>query len=85
MNPMGKGVSLLALSFPRDYTLPMENVEDLIGGKIGEGLVRMGEMTEEQVLHVLGLQEGGDERLFGEIAVDLGFIDLDVVIRYLEQ
>ena len=63
----------------------MDEIEDLIGGKIGEGLIKMGEMTEEQVLFVLGMQEEGDKRLFGEIAVDLEYIDLDVVIRYLEQ
>ena len=63
----------------------MDEIEDLIGGKIGEGLVKMGEMTEEQVLLVLKMQEEGDERLFGEIAVEKEFIDLDVVIRYLEQ
>ncbi|MDC7221184.1 MAG: hypothetical protein PQJ59_14705 [Spirochaetales bacterium] len=63
----------------------MENIEDIIGGKIGEGLVKMGEMTPDQVKTVLQKQVDGDERLFGEIAVDLGFIDLDVIIRYLEQ
>ena len=63
----------------------MDNVEDLIGGKIGEGLIKMGEMTSLQVDDVLIRQERGDERLFGEIAVDLGYIDLDTVIRYLEQ
>jgi hypothetical protein len=63
----------------------MENVEDLIGGKIGEGLVKMGEMTEEQVQLVLKEQENGDDRLFGEIAVDMEFVDLDGIIRYLEQ
>jgi hypothetical protein len=63
----------------------MENVEDFIGGKIGEGLVKMGEMTEEQVQLVLKEQENGDKRLFGEIAVDMEFVDLDGIIRYLEQ
>ncbi len=63
----------------------MDNVEDLIGGKIGEGLMKMGEMTSLQVDDVLIRQERGDKRLFGEIAVDLGYIDLDTVIRYLEQ
>ncbi len=65
--------------------IPMENVEDIIGGRIGEALVRMGEMTQEQVDLILEKQAQGDDRLFGEIAVDLEFIDLDVVIRYLEQ
>jgi hypothetical protein len=63
----------------------MDNIEELIGGKIGEGLVKMGEMTPEQVKRVLQKQVEGDTHLFGEIAVNLGYIDLDVVIRYLEQ
>lgn len=61
------------------------DIEKLIDGRIGEGLVRMGEMTEAQVLKVLALQKDGDERLFGEIAVDMDFIDVGSVIRYIEQ
>ncbi len=61
------------------------DIEELIGGRIGEGLVRMGEMTEEQVLKVLESQKNGDKRLFGEIAVDMDFIDVGSVIRYMEQ
>ena len=59
--------------------------EDLLTEKIGEGLVRMGEMTMEQVDRVLSLQAKGSPKLFGEIAVDLGYIDLMSVIRYMEQ
>jgi len=33
----------------------------------------------------LKFQNNGDKRLFGEIAVDLDFIDIISVIRYLEQ
>jgi hypothetical protein len=61
------------------------DIEKLIGGRIGEGLVRMGEMTESEVQTVLEKQKSGDKRLFGEIAVDLDFIDLGSVIRYMEQ
>ncbi len=61
------------------------DIEELIGGRIGEGLVRMGEMTEEQVQKVLESQKNGDKRLFGEIAVDMDFIDVGSVIRYMEQ
>ncbi len=61
------------------------DAEELLTEKIGEGLVRMGEMIPEQVEKVLTAQGEGDSRLFGEIAVDLGFIDLMSVIRYMEQ
>ena len=61
------------------------DIEKLIDGRIGDGLVKMGEMTEEQVCRVLEVQKDGDRRLFGEIAVELNFIDLGSVIRYMEQ
>lgn len=61
------------------------DLEQLIDGRIGDGLVRMGEMTEEQVQDVLKAQRDGDSRLFGEIAVDMDFIDVGSVIRYMEQ
>ena len=60
------------------------DISRLIDGRIGDGLVRMGEMTEKQVGTVLKMQDEGDERLFGEIAVDLDFIDVGSVIRYME-
>jgi len=53
--------------------------------RIGEGLIRIGAMTAAQVEQVLALQEGGDERLFGEIAIEKGFIDDDAIKRYLES
>ena len=61
------------------------DLEQLIDGRIGDGLVKMGEMTEEQVQRVLKEQKEGDGRLFGEIAVELEFIDIGSVIRYMEQ
>jgi hypothetical protein len=53
--------------------------------KIGEALVQLGEMTQKQVEEVLDVQKKGDSRYFGEIAVDLGFIDLESIIHYLES
>ncbi len=61
------------------------DIERLIVGRIGDGLVKMGEMTPGQVQDVLQKQKDGDTRLFGEIAVDLDYIDLGSVIRYIEQ
>ncbi|WP_319560926.1 hypothetical protein [Marispirochaeta sp.] len=51
---------------------------------IGQTLVEQGELSKEQVDQVLQRQKDGDKRLFGEIAVDMGYIDLLTVIRYLE-
>ena len=60
-------------------------IENLLTEKIGQGLVRKGEMTREDVDRVLQKQKDGDRRLFGEIAVDLGIVDLMAVIRYIEE
>jgi hypothetical protein len=37
--------------------------------RIGEALVRIGAMKSYQVEDVLRLQQGGDRRMFGEIAI----------------
>ena len=57
----------------------------MIEEKIGEGLVRIGGMTKEQVDIVLKLQREGDKRLFGEIAVEQGFVDIQAIIDYLKS
>ena len=51
--------------------------------KIGAALVRRDAMTEENVEAVLKLQRAGDKRLFGEIAIELGFLDVRELIDYL--
>jgi hypothetical protein len=62
-----------------------DEVERLLSEKIGEGLVRLGEMTPLDVQRVLERQKIGDGRLFGEIAMDMGLVDLMAVIRYMES
>ena len=51
--------------------------------KIGEGLVRIGAMSRQQMQEVLRRQSAGDERLFGEIAIELGFINDQALQSYL--
>lgn len=53
--------------------------------RIGEGLVRIGAMTEEQVKDVLERQKDGTNRMFGEIAIELGYIDDDAIQKYLDS
>jgi hypothetical protein len=53
--------------------------------RIGEFLVTIGAITEEQVQHVLRLQGGGDTRIFGEIALELGYLDDEAIKRYVEH
>jgi hypothetical protein len=53
--------------------------------KIGEFLVKIGAMTQEQVDHVLQLQAKGDKRIFGEIALDLRYLNDDAIKRYVDH
>ena len=52
--------------------------------RIGEFLVQIGAIKQYQVDDVLRLQKEGDTRLFGEIAIELGFIDDEAIKKYLE-
>jgi len=51
--------------------------------RIGDGLVRIGAITSEQRDKVLQMQNDGDERMFGEIAIDLEFIDDQAILDFL--
>ena len=42
-------------------------------------------MTHAEVEQILAIQRHNDERLFGEIAVDLGFTDERTIRDYLES
>ena len=53
--------------------------------KIGEFLVKIGAMKQEQVDHVLQLQSDGDTRIFGEIALDLRYLNDDAIKRYVDH
>lgn len=53
--------------------------------KIGDGLIRIGAMTPEQVQAVLNRQNEGDERLFGEIAIEMTYIDDNAIRQYLDS
>jgi hypothetical protein len=52
--------------------------------KIGDVLVRIGAITADQVEEVLRTQQAGDTRLFGEIAIELGYINDEALRRYVE-
>ncbi|MBW2000559.1 MAG: hypothetical protein JRJ29_21700 [Deltaproteobacteria bacterium] len=52
--------------------------------KIGEALVRIGAMKPYQVDDVLRAQKAGDSRLFGEIAIEFGYINDEVLKKYVE-
>ena len=52
---------------------------------MGEGLARAGVLTSPQVEQILLIQRRDDERLFGEIAVDLRYTDDSTIREYLES
>ena len=52
--------------------------------KIGDVLVRIGAMNPVQVNDVLARQKAGDKRLFGEIAIERGYIDDAALKRWVE-
>ena len=52
--------------------------------RIGEFLVTIGRMTQDQVEQVLRAQENGDTRTFGEIALALSFVSDDSLKRFVD-
>ena len=52
--------------------------------RIGEFLYRVGVMQPYQVEDVLRAQKAGDNRLFGEIAIEFGYINDEMLKKYVE-
>ena len=50
--------------------------------RIGEIMVALGAMKPDQVESVLVAQRAGDKRLFGTIALSLGYIEDNALRRY---
>jgi len=69
----------------RHFQVPSGGATRRVQERIGESLVRLGLLQEEQCHRVLALQAAGDRRLFGEIALEQGFIDFDTLIDYLRR
>ena len=54
--------------------------------RIGDFLVRIGAMTQSQVEVVIKAQDVDEElRMFGEIAIEKGFIDDAALQKYIEH
>ena len=51
---------------------------------IGEVLIQIGAMRKYQVEDVLRAQRDGDKRLFGEIAIEFGYINDGAIKRYTD-
>jgi hypothetical protein len=52
--------------------------------RIGDFLVSINAMKRYQVEDVLRVQASGDGRMFGEIAIELGYINDDAISKYLD-
>ena len=52
--------------------------------RIGDFLVKIGAIKLHQVEEILRLQQAGDKRRFGEIAVALHYISDDSIKRYID-
>jgi hypothetical protein len=53
--------------------------------RIGDFLVRIGAMQLWQVEEVLKAQKAGDDRLFGEIAIEFHYINDEAIKRYVDH
>jgi hypothetical protein len=54
--------------------------------RIGDFLVRIGAMTQDQADAVVKAQEEDEElRIFGEIAIAMGFIDDSAIQKYVDH
>ncbi len=52
--------------------------------RIGEFLVRINVIKLKQVENVLRAQQAGDTRIFGEIAIERGYINDEILRKYVE-
>ena len=59
-------------------------IEFEMGERIGETLVRIGVIKPYQVDEILRTQKNGDLRRFGEIAIEFGYINDEVLKKYVE-
>jgi hypothetical protein len=55
-----------------------------MGNRIGEFLIRIGAMTKDQVEDILLKQRRGDTRVFGEIAIEMQYLNDDAIRRYVD-
>ena len=60
-------------------------LEDTSSERIGEFLVKIGALTAAQRDEVIAKQTESPDRLFGQIAIELGYINDAAVDQYLEQ
>jgi len=82
-NEWGKSAAVLVVKALRATWPPPAGIGT--AERIGERLVRMGVMKPEQVERVLAAQQAGDSRMFGQIALALGFVEDNSLRRYADS
>ncbi len=53
--------------------------------RIGDFLIDIGAINQAQVEEILGLQKAGDPRMFGELAIEKGYIDDSALKAYIDR
>jgi hypothetical protein len=53
--------------------------------RIGDFLIKIGAMNQTQVDDVIARQKNGDSRIFGEIALELHYLNDDAIKRYVDH
>jgi hypothetical protein len=79
---------LLAPARTKEEQVKLKNtsVDQVLGAdRIGSFLVRIGAMQPWQLEKVLQLQRSGDIRRFGELAIDLGYIEDAALKLYVDS
>jgi len=69
----------------RHFTGSSASTTRRVQERIGESLLRLGVLTQDQCDRILTLQSEGDQRLFGEIGLSCGFLEFDTLIDYLRR
>jgi hypothetical protein len=76
-----------AYTAPRTFSRiwrPGDRRKTTMTDRIGDFLVKIGAMKPFQVQDILRVQQAGDKRLFGEIAIELRYINDDALKRYVD-
>jgi hypothetical protein len=56
-----------------------------VANRIGDFLIKIGALNQQQVDDVLEHQKQGDTRIFGEIALELHYLNDDAIKRYIDH
>jgi hypothetical protein len=70
-----------ALYFIKLFRMSSEEKEE----RIGDFMVRIGALTQDQVMIILKKQKEEPDKLFGVIAIELGLLNSDALNTYIKE